>query len=152
MNTGGEFKNKDVIGLRIRRSSLLLVEEGNGEVYVRIHQFVRDVIQRLIKQHSETERFEVVHASILSLNQFTIDWATVSNDFMTNDFRLLVPHLRFLSEQIEAIFRENDLSEAINNRISNVKDYPGYFSCFGEICCVQFDFKAAERFVSLPQS
>ena len=149
VNKGGEFKNKDVIGLRIRRSSLLLVEEGNGEVYVRIHQVVRDVIQRLIKQHSETERFEVVHASILSLNQFTIDRETVSNDFMTNDFRLLVPHLRFLSVQIEAIFRENDLSEAINNSIFNVKDYPGYFSCFGEICCVQFDFKAAERFVSL---
>ena len=68
---------------------------------------------------------------------------------MANDFRLLVPHLRFLSVQIEAIFRENDLSEAINNSIFNVKDNPGYFSCFGEICCVQFDFKAAERFVSL---
>ena len=46
VNTGGEFKNKDVLGLKIRGSSLLLVEEDNGEVYVRIHQVVRDVIQR----------------------------------------------------------------------------------------------------------
>ncbi|KAK2566308.1 hypothetical protein P5673_009798 [Acropora cervicornis] len=73
MNTEGEFNDKDVIGLMIRKSSLLLLEEDNGEIYVRIHQVVRDVIQRLIKQHWETQRFEVVHVSILSLNQFIVD-------------------------------------------------------------------------------
>ena len=144
-NTGGEFKDKDVIGLRIRKSSLLLLEEDNGEVYVRIHQVVRDAIQRLTKQLSESERFEVVHASILSLNQFTKDRATDLKDYTANEFRLLVPHLRFLSMQIEAIFRENDLSEAIKNNTFKLKDYPSYFNCFGQICCVHFDFKEAKR-------
>ena len=37
MNTEGEFIRKDVIGLRIRKSSLLLLEEDNGEIYIRIH-------------------------------------------------------------------------------------------------------------------
>ena len=123
MNTGGEFKDKDVIGLRICKRSLLLLEEDNGEVYVCIHQVVRDAIQRLTKQLSETERFEVVHASILSFNQFTIDRTTDSNDFTANEFRLLVPQLRFLSMQIEAIFKENDLSEAIKNSTFNL-NYP----------------------------
>ena len=81
VNTGDEFKDKDVIGLRIRKSSLLLLEEDNAEVYVRIHQVVRDVIQRLIKQHSETERFEVVHVSILPLNQFIVDRKPHLNDY-----------------------------------------------------------------------
>ncbi|XP_015763053.1 PREDICTED: uncharacterized protein LOC107342114 [Acropora digitifera] len=36
--TEGKFNDKDVIGLRISKSSLLLLEEDNGEVYVRIHQ------------------------------------------------------------------------------------------------------------------
>ena len=146
VNTGGEFKDKDVIGLRIRKSSLLLLEEDNGEVYVRIHQVVRDVIQRLTKQLSETERFEVVHASILSLNQFTMDRTTDSNDFAGNEFRLLVPQLRFLSMQIEAFLKDNGLSEAIKNNTFNLKDYPIYFNCFGEICYAHFDLKAAKRY------
>ena len=149
VNTGGEFKDKAVIGMRIRKSSLLLLEKDNGEVYVRIHQVVRDVIQRLIKQHSETERFEVVHVSILSLNQFIVDRKADLNDYTANGFRLLVAHFRFLSMQVEAIFKENDLSKGIKNSIFNLKDYPSYFSCFGQICCVHFDLKAAKRFASL---
>ena len=149
VSTRSEFMNKDVIGLRIRKSSLLLVEEANGEVYVRIHQVVRDVIQRHIKQHSEAERFEVVHASILSLNQFTINRTTDLKDYTGNEFRLLVPHLRFLSMQIETIFKENDLSKVIKNSIFNLKDCPSYFSCLGQICWVQFDLKAARCFASL---
>ncbi|XP_044175411.1 uncharacterized protein LOC122958557 [Acropora millepora] len=147
MNTEDEFNNKDVIGLRIRKSSLLLLEEDNGESYVRVHQVVRDVIQLLIKQHWETQRFQVVRGSILSLNQFIVDRET--DDYTANGFRLLVPHLRFLSKQVEASFKENDSSEAIKNRIFNLKDYPDYFSRFARICCVHFDLKAAKRFASL---
>ncbi|XP_044175406.1 uncharacterized protein LOC122958552 [Acropora millepora] len=145
----GEFNDKDVIGLRIRKSSLLLLEEDNGEVYVRIHQVVRDVIERLMKQHSETKRFQVVLVSVLSLNQFIVDRTADLNDYTANGFRLLVPHLRFLSMQIEADFKENDLSEAIKNSIFKLKDYPSYFSCLGQICCAYFDLKAAKRFASL---
>ncbi|XP_015763055.1 PREDICTED: uncharacterized protein LOC107342116 [Acropora digitifera] len=146
MNTEGEFKDKDVIGLRIRRSSLLLLEEDNGEIYVRIHQVVRHVIQRL-KQHWETQRFEVVHVSILSLDQFIADRKT--DDCTANGFRLLVPHLRFLSKEVEGSFKENDLSEAMKNKIINLKDYPRYFIAFGQICRVHFDLKAGKRFASL---
>ena len=147
VNTGGDFKDKDVISLRIRKSSLLLLEEDSGEVYVRIHQVVRDVIQPLIKQYSETERFEVVHVSILSLNQFEVD--READDFSAIGFRLLVPHLRFLLMQIEAIFKENDLSEVIKNSTFNLKDYPSYFISFGRICRVHLDLKAARRFAGL---
>ena len=146
-NTEGEFNDKDVIGLRIRKSSLLLLEEDNGEIYVRIHQVVRDVIHRLIKQHWESQRFEVVHVSILSLNQFIVDRKTV--DYTANGFRLLVPHLRFLSKQVEAIFKENDLSEATKYKIFNLKDNSSYFIVFGQICRVHFELKAAKCFASL---
>ena len=147
MNTEGEFNDKDLIGLRICKSSLLSLEEDNSEIYVRIHQVVRDVIQRLIKQDWETQRFEVVRVSILSLNQFIVDRKT--DDYTANEFRLLVPHLRFLSKQVEAIFKENDSSKAIKNKISNLKDYLSYFIAFGQISCVHFDLKAAKRFASL---
>ena len=146
-NTEGEFNDKDVIGLRISKSSLLLLEEDSGEIYVRIHQVVRDLIHRLIKQHWESQRFEVVHVSILSLNQFIVDRKT--DDYTANGFRLLVPHLRFLSKQVEDIFKENDLSEATKNKIFNLKDNSSYFIVFGQICCVHFDLKAAKRFASL---
>ena len=147
INTEGESNDKDVIGLRIRKSSLLLFEEDNGEIYVRIHQVVRDVIQRLIKQHCETQRFEVVHVSILSLTQFIVD--IKADDYTANEFRLLVPHLRALSKQVEASFKENDLFVAMKNKIFNLKDYSSYFIVFGNICCVHFDLTAAKRFASL---
>ena len=147
MNTEGKFNDKDVIVLRIRKSSLLLLEEDNGESYVRIHQVVRDVIQRLIQQHWETQRFEVVHASILSLNQFIVDRKT--DDYTVHGFRLVVPHLIFLSKQVEAIFKENDSSKGIKNKMFNLKDYPDYFKRFAQICCVHFDLEAAKRFASL---
>ena len=147
MNTEGEFKDKDVIGLRIRKSSLLLLEEDNGEIYIRIHLVVRQVIQRLIKEHWEPQRFQVVHMFILSLNQFIVDRKT--DDYTANGFRLLVPHLRFLSKQVEACFKENDFFEAIKNKIFYLKYYSSYFITFGQICCVHFDLKAAKRFASL---
>ena len=149
MNTEGEFNDKNVIGLRIRKSSLLLFEKDTGEYYVRIHQVVRDAIQRHIQQHSETQHFEVVHLSILSLNQFRVERKPDLNDYTSNGFRLLVPHLKFLSEQVEAIFNENDSSEAFKNSIFSLKDYPRYFTCFGQICSVHFDLKSAESFASL---
>ena len=147
MNTEGEFKDKDEIGLRIRNSSLLLLAEDNGEIYIRIHLVVRHVIQRLIKQQWETQRFKVLHVFILSLNQFIVDRKT--DDYTANVFRLLVPHLRFLSKQVEACFKENDSSKAITNKIFNLKDYSSYFIVFGQICCVHFDLKAAKRFATL---
>ncbi|XP_044175301.1 uncharacterized protein LOC122958450 [Acropora millepora] len=147
MNKEGEFNDKNVIALRISKSSLLLLEEDNGEIYVRIHQVVRDVIQRLIKQHWETQGFEVVHVSILSLNQFIVDRKT--DDYTAKEFRLVVPHLRFLSKKVEAIFKENESSEAIKNKIFNLKDYSSYFIAFGQISCVHFDLKAAKHFASL---
>ena len=147
MNTEGKFNDKNVIGLMISKSSLLLLEEDNGEIYVRIHQVVRDVIQRLIKQHWETQGFEVVEVSILSLNQFIVDRKT--DDYTAKEFRLVVPHLRFLSKKVEAIFEENDSPEAIKNKIFNSKDYSSYFIAFGKISCVHFDLKAAKHFASL---
>ncbi|XP_015763057.1 PREDICTED: uncharacterized protein LOC107342117 [Acropora digitifera] len=147
VNTEGEFEDTDVIGLRIRKSSLLLLEEDNGEFYVRIHQVVRDVIQRIIKQYSETERFDVVHESVLSWNQFLVDRR--ADDYTANGFRLLVPHLGFLSKQVEASFKGNDLLEVIKNKIFTLKDYSTYFIAFGRICFEHFDLKAAKRFASL---
>ncbi|XP_044174534.1 uncharacterized protein LOC114977338, partial [Acropora millepora] len=147
MNTEGECKDKDVIGLRIRKSSLLLFEEDNGEIYIRIHLVVRHVIRRLIRKHWETQRFQSVHVFILSLNQFIVDRKT--DDYTANGFRLLVPHFRFLSMQVEACFKETDLSQAIKNKIFNLKGYSSYFIEFGQICCVHFDLKAAKHFASL---
>ena len=147
MNTEREFKDKDVIGLRIRKSSLLLLEEDNGEIYIRIHLVVRHVIQRLIKQHLETQRFQVVHVSILSFNQFIAD--RKADDCTANVFRLLVPHLRFLSKQVEAYFTKNDSFEGIKNKIFNLKHYSSYFITFGHICSVHFDLIAAKCFASL---
>ena len=144
--TEGEFNDKDVIGLRISKSSLLLLEEDSGEVYVRIHQVVRDVIQSIIKQLSKTERFQVVHVSILSLIQFIPDRQADFNFYTGNRLRLLVPHLSFLSLEIEAFFKEVDSSKDPKIINFNLKDYRDYCRRFGRICSINFDLKAAKRY------
>ena len=144
--TEGEFNDKDVIGLRISKSSLLLLEEDNGEIYVRIHQVVRDVIQSLMKQLSKTKCFQVVHVSILSLNQFIADREADLNDYTGNRFRLLVPHLRFLSLEIEAFIKESDSSKDPKIITFSLNDYPDYLRLFGRVCCINFALKAAKRY------
>ena len=62
--------DKDIIGLRIRKSSLLLVEEDESGVYVQVHQIVRNVTKTRIKKYLEAQYFQIIHRGITSFSQF----------------------------------------------------------------------------------
>ncbi|XP_068750797.1 uncharacterized protein [Montipora capricornis] len=134
--------DEDVIGLRIRKSSLLLVEEGESGAYVQVHQIVRIVIQTKMKTYSEDEYFQIMHWGITSFSQF-IDENDLDDldevDSTSNSFQL-VPHLKCLITKIETVFNVRDLSK-VN---LNVKDYPNYFIRFSTICFVHCEFNTAK--------
>ena len=130
--------DKDIIGLRIRKSSLLLVEEDKSGVYVQVHQIVRNVTQTRIKKYSEAQYFQIIHWGITSFSQFIDEKNLDKKDSISKSFQL-VPHLKCVIT-IETVFNVADLSK-VN---LNVKDYPNYFIRFSEICANHCDFNRAK--------
>ena len=131
--------DKDIIGLRIRKSSLLLVEEDESGVYVQVHQIVRNVTQTRIKKYSEAQYFQIIHRGITSFSQFIDEKNLDKKDTISKSFQL-VPHLKCLITKIEMVFNVPDLSK-VN---LNVKDYPNYFISFSAICANHCDFNRAK--------
>ena len=134
-----ESVDEDIIGLRIRKSSLLLVEEDESGVYVQVHQTVRNVTQTRIKKYSEAQYFQIIHWGITSFSQFIDEKNLDKEDSISNSFQL-VPHLKCLISKIETVFNLPDLSK-VN---LNVKDYPIYFIRFSAICANHCDFNRAK--------
>ncbi|XP_068688420.1 uncharacterized protein [Montipora foliosa] len=131
--------DKDIIGLRIRKSSLLLVEEDETGVYVQVHQILRKVTQTRIKKYSEAQYFQIIHLGITSFSQFIDEKNLDKKDSISKSFQL-VPHLKCLITKIETVFNVPDLSK-LN---LNVKDYPNYFIRFSAICANHCDFNRAK--------
>ena len=135
-----ESVDEDIIGLRIRKSSLLLVEEDESGVYVQVHQIVRNVTQTRIKKYSKAQYFQIFHWGITSFHQFIKDKNLHKQDFTSNSLQL-VPHLKCLITEIESVFNVADLSE-VN---LTAKRYPSYFIRFGACCANHCDFNRAKR-------
>ncbi|XP_068723484.1 uncharacterized protein [Montipora capricornis] len=143
-----EFADEDIIGLRIRKSSLLLLEEDESGVHVQVHQIVRNAIQTRIKKFSEAQYFQIIHWGITSFNQF-IDKKNLDDvDSISNSFQL-VPHLKCLITEIEGVFSVDDLSEVMKNTNLSVKDYPNHFVRFSTICAHHGDFGRAKSICNL---
>ncbi|XP_068694775.1 uncharacterized protein [Montipora foliosa] len=143
-----EFVDEDIIGLRIRKSSLLLLEEEESGVHVQVHQIVKNVIQTRIKKYSQAQYFEIIHWGITSFNQF-IDKKNLDEvDSISESFHL-VPHLKCLITEIESVFNVDDLREVMKNTNLSVKYYPNYFVRFSTICAHHCDFGRAKSICNL---
>ena len=134
-----ESADKDIIGLRIRKSSLLLVKEDESGVYIQVHQIVRNVTQTRIKKYSKAQYFQIIHWGITSFNQFIDENDLDEEDSISNTFQL-VPHFKCLITEIESVLNVADLSE-VN---LSVKHYPIYFGKFSNICANHCEFDSAK--------
>ena len=143
-----EFADEDIIGLRIRKSSLLLLQEDKGGVHVQVHQIVRNVTQTRIKKFSEAQYFQLIHWGIISFKQFIDEKNLDDVDSISNSFQL-VPHLKCLITEIESVFSVDDLSEVMKNTNLSVKDYPNHFVRFSTICAQHCDFRRAKSICNL---
>ena len=84
-----ESVDEDIISLRIRKSSLLLVEEDESGVYVQVHQIVRNVTQTRIKTYSKAQYFQIIHWGITSFNQFIKEKNLHNKDSTSNSLQLV---------------------------------------------------------------
>ena len=106
LNVDEEIEDKEMISMRIQRCSLLLFEEEESGVYIRIHQIVYDIINSLMEDRPVSQRLQYVNAATRSFSQFieenlSADWEDL--DSLVNNKHIL-PHLETLILSIETLF------------------------------------------------
>nr|XP_058952731.1 uncharacterized protein LOC131780124 [Pocillopora verrucosa] len=141
-----ELKDPDILATRICKCSLLLFEEDDSGVYMRVHQIVHDVINAVMKTFAENKELEAVDGAILSFYQ-VIGHALVEDDSHTLiRSKNIVPHLVTLSEIIDGLFSEEGITDAIKAGSSTPYDYRNYFQTLGHTCQKHCEFRSALRY------
>ena len=144
LNVDEEIEDKEMISMRIQRCSLLLFEEEESGVYIRIHQIVYDIINSLMKDRPVSQRLQYVNAATRSFSQFikenlSADWDDL--DSLVNNKHIL-PHLETLILSIETLF-------GTQSSVKNVQHYPPFFQTLGQMCQRHCAFHAAKKFFDL---
>ena len=145
-NVDEEFKDDDIIRMRIQRSQLLLFEEDESDVYIRVHQVVRSVIKDETKTYSEGENLKIGHGAITSFYQFIDDHLLDDLDCVGNS-RHLVPHLKSLNTEIQTTYNRDDIVQLVENFTLDIKHYSDYFVRFSKICLTHCEFNTAKGFL-----
>jgi len=152
LNADEEINDENVIRMRIQRSSLLLLDEDDGEVYIRVHQVVHDVIKTFTKSYPENQRLEVLDGAMKSINQFMDD--NLPSDLHDLDSlarsRHLVPHFKSLIIEIEDMYSHHSISLIMKNHERlNIRYYIDYFAKFGTICIGHCEFHTAHKYCNV---
>ena len=138
-----ELEDPEILATRICKCSLLLFEEDDSGVYIRVHQIVHDVINTVMKTLAENKELEAVDGAILSFCQ-VIGHILVEDDSHTLiRSQNIVPHLVTLSEIIDGLFSKEGISGAIKAGSSTTFDYRNYFETLGKTCKQHCEFRSA---------
>ena len=138
-----ERRDPEILATRICKCSLLLFEEDDSGVYIRVHQIVHDVINTVMKTLAKNKELEAIDGAILSFCQ-VIGHILVEDDSHTLiRSKKIVPHLVTLSEIIDALFSEEGISDAIKAGSSTPYDYRNYFETLGKTCKKHCEFRSA---------
>nr|XP_058968598.1 uncharacterized protein LOC131795048 [Pocillopora verrucosa] len=138
-----ERRDPEILATRICKCSLLLFEEDDSGVYIRVHQVVHDVINTVMKTLAKNKELEAIDGAILSFCQ-VIGHILVEDDSHTLiRSKKIVPHLVTLSEIIDALFSEEGISDAIKAGSSTPYDYRNYFETLGKTCKKHCEFRSA---------
>ena len=152
LNADEEINDENMIRMRIQRSSLLLLDEDDGEVYIRVHQVVHDVIKTVTKSYPENQRLEVLDRAMKSINQF-MDDNLPSNLYDLDSLarsRHLVPHFKSLIIDIEDMYSHHNISLIMKNHERlNIRYYFDYFAQFGTICIGHCEFHTAHKYCNV---
>ncbi|KAJ7370379.1 hypothetical protein OS493_032555 [Desmophyllum pertusum] len=144
-----EIKDKEMISMMIQRCSLLLFEEEETGVYIRVHQVVHDVINIVIEDLPEIQRFQVVNGALRSFNKFMVE-NDLSEEWEGFDSRVnskhIVPHLKTLIIKIEHLCSKQKISQVIQSCIFNIQFYPRIFQNLGQMCINHCEVYTAKKF------
>ena len=129
--------DKDLIRMRLKRSSLLLFEDDEGGCFIRLHQVVHNVIKTVTKECPESQTDKVVSGVITSFNEFIL--ATPPENKRLNT-RHIAPHLKALTVVTDNFFLRDNFSQLHDKDISE--------KCknLGNICKMHCEFEGAKTY------
>ena len=151
LNVDEEIQDKEIIGMRIQRCSLILIGEDESGTYIRVHQVVYDVINSLNSDCSEIQQLQIVDATVRSFIQFvkrnpSANWN--DKDSIMVYSKPVIPHLKTLSIHTQTMFHKRGSSQDTQRNIINVQHYPSSFQKLGEICQMHCVFDVAMKYFS----
>ena len=139
MNAHEEFDEaeKELIRMKVRRSSLLLFQDDEGGCFIRLHQVVHDAIKTVAKEYAEIQTDEVVSGVITSFNEFIV--ATPPENERLNT-RHIAPHLKVLAIVTEKVFLRDNFFQVHDKEISEKCEN------LGNICEMHCEFEGAKTY------
>ena len=136
MEVDKEFEDEDMVGTRISRCSLLLFEEEDNRVYIRVHGVVHYVINSLTKDYAKHKYIEAVGGAVTAFSKFKeLDSLVIGTK--------IVPHLRTMITKIEPLFSKQGISQVPEIGFFALRDHPYGFTTLGEMCRNHCEFHAA---------
>ena len=136
LNVDEEIQDKEMIIMRIQRCSLILLEEEDGDIYIGVHQVVREVIQSLMNVHREA-----VSGAITAFGQF-IDDSLPENQWLDIDTvaqtKSVAPHLKCLIIKAETIVSKENIPRISKTGTEMLK--------LGQTCEHHCDFNSARKY------
>ena len=129
--------DKELIRMRLKRSSLLLFQGDEGGHFIRLHQVVHDAIKTVTKECPESQTNEVISGVITSFNKFI--GATPPENKRQNT-RHIAPHLKALTMVTDKVFLRDNIFE--------VHDKDIFEKCknLGDICEMHGEFEGAKTY------
>ena len=150
VNAHGELDEED-IGIKIQRSSLLLIE-NDDDVNIRLHKVVHDIVKRSVKdQMDANEHARVACVAIGSCSQYihkAIPETLRSKDSVGGS-RHIVPHLKTLAVGITNIISTEEKFGLIKNTILNIHNSIDNFEILGQVCLFHSEYVSAMKYFSV---
>ena len=139
MNAHEEFDeaDKELIRMRLKRSSLLLFQDDEGGCFIRLHQAVHDAIKTVAREYAESQTDEVVSGVITSFNEFIV--ATPPENERLNT-RHIAPHLKALTIVTDKVFFRDNFFQVHDREISEKCEN------LGNICQMHCEFEGAKTY------
>ena len=139
MNAHEEFDeaDKELIRMRLKRSSLLLFQDDEGGCFIRLHQVVHDAITTVAKECAESQTDEVVSGAITSFNEFIV--ATPPEKERLNT-RHIAPHLKALITVTDKVFLRDNFVHFHGKEISEKCE------SLRNICRMHCEFEGAKTY------
>ena len=139
MNAHEEFDeaDKELIRMRLKRSSLLLFQNDEGGCFIRLHQVVHDALKTVTEECVASQTNEVVSWVIASFKEFI--GATAPENKRLNT-RHIAPHLKALTMVTDKVF--------LRDNVCQVHDKDIFEKCknLGNICKMHCEFEGAKTY------
>ncbi|CAH3152958.1 unnamed protein product [Porites lobata] len=132
-------EDKEHIRRRFRRSSLLLLEEGEDSCcYIRVHQVVHDAMKWVMGDCKENQTIKVVSEAVTSFHKFIV---TIPHENSTMDTMHIIPHVSALIVPINTVIMTENMSQG------HIQDISEKLSNLGDICKMHCEFNVAKTYL-----